>query len=215
MARKSDLPRLRIIPSKLGAAFATAFFGLFLVGFTLSTFIDGGTVKSNGREVFGEEREEVLRSIRFMMAVPLVPFLCLFLFHARRLLPGSPFDFIEIGPDGLTIRGLFGRRHRRWHEITGFSSGQFVLSNPPIAWIKVESASPLRFTMGGYMKLKLFSFGKSEVQAIAEWLDMVRGAYTFGSDFLPPMPEALAGKIIPVSGENDAAPKHRSSVIER
>src|SRR5688572_8454903 len=132
MTPDGNLPRFRIIPRKLGAALATAFFGMFLATFALTSFGDFDSITVNGREVYGAEREESLRQMRLMLNIPLIPILFLFLFNARRLVPGSPFDFIEIGPDGLTVRGLFGSRHRRWEEITGFSSGRFLLSNPPI-----------------------------------------------------------------------------------
>ncbi|GAB2175467.1 PH domain-containing protein [Dongia sp. agr-C8] len=220
MARgKKTLPKFRIIPRKLGAAFNTLFFGMFLVMFATSLFAEFDSVTVNGREVYGEERVQALRDMNFMFLLAMIPMLLLFLFYARRLLPGSPLDFIEIGPAGLTTRGLLGRRHRRWEEITGFSAGRFFLSNPPIDWIKVESDRPLRFTLGGYLRFKFFSFGKAEAQAVAHWLEMVRGAFVFGGDSLPAMPEELAGKIINLSDAEEGPPRGRSSarssVIER
>lgn len=216
---KRPLPRFRIIPSKLGAAFNTLFFGLFLAAFSMSLVGEFDSVTVNGREVYGEERVQALRDMRFMFLIFMIPILLLFLASARRLLPRSPFDFIEIGPDGLITMGLLGRRHRRWEDITGFSAGRFYLSNPPIDWIKAESEYPLRFTTGGYLRLKLFSFGKAEARAVADWLDMVRGTYVFGGDSLPAKPDELAGKIIDLSGAEDGAFKARSaartSVIER
>jgi hypothetical protein len=215
MKSNKNLPRFRIIPRKLGAAFYALFFGMFLVMFGMSLFSAVDSVTVNGREVYGDERDQALRNMRVMFLVFLVPILLLFLSNARRLLPGSPFDCIEIGPAGLTTKGLLGRRHRRWEEITGFSAGYFPLSNPPIDWIKVESDSPLRFTLGGYLRFKLFSFGRKETQAVADWLDMVRGAYIFGGDALPAKPDELAGTIINLSDAGDGSPKTRPAVIER
>jgi hypothetical protein len=215
MALSKDLPKLRIIPRKLGAAFYALFFGMFLVMFAMSFFSEFDSVKVNGREVYGEEREQALQDIRRMFLVFTIPILLFFLLNARRLLPGSPFDYIEIGPAGLTTRGLFGRRHRRWEEITGFSAGNFFLANPSIDWIKVESDSPMRVTLAGYLRFKLFSFGKAQTQAVADWLGRVREAYIFGGDSLPAIPHELAGKIIDLSDAKEGTLKSRSAVIER
>jgi hypothetical protein len=215
MAPKKDLPRFRIIPRKLGAALFTLFFGVFLVMLLTTAFVEFDSVIVNGRQVYGEERDQAVQQIRFMSLLFMIPILLLFLSNARRLLPGSPFDYIEIGPVGLTARGFMGRRHRRWDHITGFSAGRFLFFNPQLDWIKVESDSPLRFTLSGYLRSKLFSVGNKEVQAIADWLEMVRGAYVFGSDSPPPAPPELAGKIIELSETPVRPLSSRSGVIER
>jgi hypothetical protein len=51
------------------------------------------------------------------------------------------------------------------------------------------------------------------VQAVADWLDLVRRTYAFGDGNLPPPPEELAGKIISLATEPPA--RQSSSVVER
>jgi hypothetical protein len=206
---KPNTATVRIIPPKGMAAFQTIFMLLLLFIFSQALFRDPGSVTINGREVYGDERYFVLVMMNFILVIPIA---CL-VWYGRRLLPGSPFDFLEIGPRGLTVGGLFGRRHRRWDEISGFSVGSIPQTSPPSVWIKVESERPLRFFMGAYIRFKLFSRTKPRVQAVADWLDLVRRTYAFGDGNLPPPPEELAGKIISLVAEPPA--KQSSSVIER
>jgi hypothetical protein len=178
--------------------------------FSQALFVDTGTVTVNGQEVYGDERHRVQMMINFVLVIPTA----YLIWYGRRLLPRSPLDFLEIGPQGLKVGGLFGRRYRRWDEISGFSVGNIPLTNPPTIWIKVESARPLRFFMGGYVRYKFFSKTKPRVQAIADWLDLVRRTYAFGDGTLPPPPEELGGKIIPLI-RDETPTTGRSGVIER
>jgi hypothetical protein len=202
-------PVFRIVPAKGTALFNTGFAVLFFSMFGLSVFRDFGSVMVNGHQVYGAERQMVLLSMSFFIIIP-VSYL---VWYGRRLLPGSPFDFLEIGPDGFTVRGLLGRHSRRWDEISGFSVGNILLSNQTI-WIKVDSERPLRFFMGGYVRFKFFSRTKTRMRAIADWLDLVRRTYAFGDGTLPPPPPELAGTIISRTAETNPM-RPRSSVIER
>ncbi|HVT50508.1 MAG TPA: hypothetical protein VHE77_02995, partial [Dongiaceae bacterium] len=168
----------------------------------------------NGREVYGEER----RSVELHILLVFLPIAGFFLvWYGRRLLPNSPFDFLEFGPRGLTVGGILGRRHIAWEDIAGFTVG-VILLNPPIIWVKAEPCSadlqPLRFTMGGYVGETLFSFGRTRTRVVAEWLDRVREAYTFDNMVrsLPPPPEAFVGRIIRHAQDDGS---RSSSVIER
>lgn len=192
------------------ALFYVIFFLLFIAMLSPAFFSDTGSVTVNRQEVYGEERRRVLLMMSFFFLIP-VTYL---IWYGRRLLPRSPLDFLEIGPEGLTVGGLLGRRHRRWNEISGFSVGRVPLTNPPAIWIKVESARPLRFFMGGYVRYKFFSKSKPRVQAIADWLDVIRRTYAFGDGALPPPPEELGGKIIPLNRDKPQT-NPRSGVIER
>jgi len=206
---KAHQPTFRIVPAKGAALFNTVIMVFFLSIFALSIFRDFGSVTVNGREVYGAERHQVLLGMSFFLIIPA----SYLVWYGRRLLPGSPFDFLELGPDGFAVGGLLGRRHRRWDEISGFSVGSVPLSSQAI-WIKIESEPPLRFFMGGYVRFKFFSWTKTRVRAIADWLDLVRRTYAFGDGTLPPPPDALAGRIIPLDGAQPSA-RARSSVIER
>jgi hypothetical protein len=210
----SDRETVRIIPAKRAAIFHTLFFLLLLVIFGQFLFTDMDTVRVNGQEVTGDDRHDAFLIFLIMHLVFLFIPLAYLVWHGRRLLPGSPLDFLEVGPRGLTVGGLFGRRHRRWDEISGFSVGGIPLTNPPTLWIKVESERPLRFFTGGYVRFKLFSRTKTRMRAIADWLDLVRRAYAFGDGALPPPPEELGANII-AAPRSETPSRKPSSVIER
>jgi hypothetical protein len=169
-----------------------------LLIWAFAAFSDSARITVNGREVHGEEREQASLGFKLFIFVPGF----LFLFHARRLLPGSPFDFIEAAPAGLTVSGLLGRRYRPWQEIRGFSSGYIIFTSPTVYWITTDTEPPMRFTMGGYVRFRFFSSGKADVQAIADWLDRIRNAYIFGGNYLPEPPEELAGRIVTLTDGN-------------
>lgn len=208
---KSNRATARIIPAKRASIFHTALFLLFIAMFVQFLFSGTGSVKVNGQEVTGQERTNALLMMKFLfLGIPLTHLV----WHGRRLLPGSPLDFIEVGPDGLTVGGLFGRSHRRWDEISGFSVGGIPLTNPPALWIKVEGERPLRFFMGGYVRYKLFSRTKTRMQVVAGWLELIRRIYVFGDGALPPPPEEFGGNIIPAPG-GELWTEDRAGVIER
>jgi hypothetical protein len=208
---KSNRATARIIPDKRGSIFHTALLLLLIAIFVQFLFSNTGAVKVNGQEVTGHERANALLMMKFIfLGVPLI----YLVWHGRRLLPDSPLDFLEVGPEGLTVGGLFGRNHRRWDEISGFSVGGIPLTNPPTLWIKVEGERPLRFFMGGYVRFKLFSRTKTRMRAVANWLDLIRRTYAFGDGALPPPPEEFGGNIIPAPG-GEVPARDRTGVIER
>lgn len=206
---KTEPPSVRIIPGKATALFTTFVFAAVLFLYIMSLLHDVSTVIINGKDVHREAPDAPPIMILFL-ALPVAGLITQLL----RLLPGSPFDFLEIGPQGFTVGKLFGRRHRRWEEISGFSTGSFALTNPPIIWVKLESERPVRFFILAYVRIKLFSRAKTQIQEIADWLDRVRESYVFGDGSLPPPPEAFSGKIIPLTG-NVGSVRARTSVIER
>jgi hypothetical protein len=192
-------PVFRLVPRRTGAFFWTVFYGIFLIVFGFSFMIPNGHVTVNGREVYGEERQALL----LQTSLVCLPIFCILVaWHGRRLLPDSPFDFLEFRRDGLAVGGLFGRRHLAWEDISAFSVGIMPLSNPPAIWVKAEprgaDTRPMRFFMGGYVNDSLFGFSRTNTRAVAAWLDRVREAYVFDSMVrsLPPPPEEFVGRII-------------------
>ena len=206
---KTEQPSLRIIPAKGTALLITVVFAVILFAYTRFLIHDLGTVIINGQDV----QREAPHARWIMVLFLTLPVLGL-ITQSLRLLPGSPFDFLEFGPQGFTVGKLFGRRHRRWDEISGFSTGSLSLTKPPITWVRVEAERPLRFFVTGYVRIKLFSRTDAQIREIAAWLDRVRDAYLQGDGTMPPPPEAFAGTIIPLTRGN-APMQGRSSVIER
>ena len=200
---------VRIIPSR-GTAMLTFFvFAALLVVYFLFLLHDVDTVIINGKDVHDESPYRLLYLVLFLV-IPVFGVIT----QSLRLLPGSPMDFLEIGPQGFTVAKLFGRRHRRWEEISGFTVGSISLTKPPITWVKAEGARPLRFFVTGYVRIRLFSHADADIRSIADWLDAMRESYVSGDGSLPPEPEALAGTIIPLT-QSGAPMRARSSVIER
>jgi hypothetical protein len=207
---KAAPPTLRIIPAK-GTALLTFFiFAVILAVFTKFLLHDVDTVILEGKDVHRESPYRLLY-LGLFLAIPGFGLIT----QGLRLLPGSPFDFLEFGPQGFTVGKLFGRRHRRWAEISGFSVGSISLTKPPITWIRADAERPLRFFVTGYVRIKLFSRTDTDVRSIAAWLNGVRGAYVLGDGSLPERPEALAGTFVPLAVGRAPVMRGRSTVIQR
>jgi hypothetical protein len=206
---KTQPPSFRIIPAKGTALLITFIFAVLLFVFYESLLHEVDTVIINGKDVHRESPNR-LWILGLFLVVPVFGLIT----QSLRLLPGSPFDFLEFGPEGFTVGKLFARRQRRWEEITGFTVGSISLTKPPITWVKAEGARPLRFFVTGYVGIKLFSRTDTDIRSIADWLDQTRDSYVAGDGSLPQEPEALAGAIIPLTRGKIPMPA-RSSVIER
>lgn len=162
MAPASDTKPLaiRIIPRK-GVAFLYTLLGVVLV---IVILFGAGTETVNGVVVSGPDMGDAPMMVRLVFSAVI---LCHLVWYGRRLLPGSPFDYLEIRPTGLTVQGLFGRRQLGWESIASFSVGSVPLSRHPMVWIKVETIppvsgtasarrsdpGPMRFFMGGYVQI--------------------------------------------------------------
>jgi hypothetical protein len=206
---KAEQPSVRIIPAKGTALLITVIFAVILVAFTIFLVHDLNTVIINGKDVPREAPHA-----RWIMVLFLTLPVFGLITQSLRLLPGSPFDFLEFGPQGFTVGKLFGRRRRRWDEVSGFSTGSITLTKPPITWVRAEGERPLRFFVTGYARIKLFSRADTQIREIAAWLDQVRDAYVLADGTLPPPPNSLAATIIPLT-RGTARMQARSSVIER
>jgi len=215
---KTAQPSVRIIPGKGTALFTTLVFVAILFVFSKFLLHDLDTAIINGKDVHRESPHRLIW-MTLLLALPVFGVVT----QALRVLPGSPFDFLEFGPEGFTVGKLFGRRHRRWAEISGFSTGSIALTKPPITWVRADGARPLRFFVTGYVRLKLFSKTDAQIREIADWLDFVRDSYASGDGSLPPPPDAFSGTILaltgdtapPPGGAKTKMPHSRSGVIER
>jgi hypothetical protein len=201
---------MRVIPAKGTALLTFVVFAVILVVFYIFLLHDVDTVIINGKDVHRESPYRLLY-LNLFLILPVFGLIT----QGLRLLPGSPLDFLEFGPQGFTVGKLFGRRHRQWDEISGFSVGSISLTKPPITWVRADGARPLRFFVTGYVRIKLFSRTDTDIRAIADWLDQVRESYLLGDGSLPESPEALAGTIIPLRLGKAPPMQGRSSVIQR
>jgi len=199
----------RIIPAKGTALLIFIIFATLLVVYFAFLLHDVDTVIINGNDVQRESPYRLLY-LGLFLVLPVFGLIT----QALRLLPGSPFDYMEFGPQGFTVGKLFGRRHRKWEETTGFSTGSVSITKPPITWVRLDGDRPLRFLVTGYVQIKLFSKADTQIREIAGWLDLVRKSYVSGDGTLPSPPEVLAGTIIPIT-PHKIPMQARSSVIER
>ncbi len=116
-------------------------------------------------------------------------------------LPGSPIDFLELGPSGLTVGGLFGRRHRRWQDIERFSVFLLPMRSVPLVRVKAicrsDSVADMGFSMGGYVKLGWFDDIQDRQRDLSDWFEHVKATYTGGnrSGTLPETPGWFVGRM--------------------
>jgi len=119
-----------------------------------------------------------------------------------QLLPGCPIDHIEVGPGGLTVGGLFGRRQRRWEYIDRFSVFVLPLGRSHIVRIKAVSRDPkvpdMTFSMAQSMKAGWFVDGSEQAEDLRGWFENMKAVYSKGSHSgaLPEAPQRFTGRII-------------------
>src|SRR5262245_41553433 len=108
---------IRLKPRKRSQIFLLPFFGFFL-GFSIYWMIlssqPGVTVYFNDVEV----TDPYWRSLYPLWGIPFALVgLCGFAATALTVLPNSPYYHLELTPDGLTYRTLFGKRSFAWRDL--------------------------------------------------------------------------------------------------
>jgi hypothetical protein len=197
--------RYRIVPRKGEAFFYTLFF-IIVIGLTLASFHPVYGVATSSLS-FGSEEElsnggTITRTVLHyvLAALVIVVSAAFVIWNGRRLIPGSPFDFVEVGPDGFTVGGLLGRHRRRWESIARFAVRTIPQVQPPIFWMRAvprkRGATDLRFFMGGYAPFSLLPTQRKDMAAIAGWLELIKVSYHKGDTNLPPRPKELAASVI-------------------
>jgi hypothetical protein len=139
-------------------------------------------------------------SMPLLVLMPMV--LLLLLLAAQtiaQLRSGSPGDYLEVGPDGVAVGNLFGRRQRRWEDIERFSISLVPTRGLPSVWVRAISAradvSSMGFSMGGYFKLSWFDQVGERRDDISDWFENLHAAYVKGnrSGTFPQPPERFIG----------------------
>jgi hypothetical protein len=137
-----------------------------------------------------------------VLVAMLAPLLLLAAQTIAQLLPGSPGDYLEVGPNGLTVGSLFGRRQRHWEDIDRFSVSVIHFRGPPSVFVKALAARDgvrtLRFSMGGYMKLGWFDRTEERQEELRDWFENLRAAYVKGNRHgtFPELPERFIGAVV-------------------
>jgi hypothetical protein len=194
--------RFRFIPPKVNALLLALLFLVMPLLFitVLSRIGDDGTVSVNGVVVTGEERDQALAEMNKSMAMGMLPFTLIGLWSLRRLLPRSPLDYLEVGPEGLAVRGIFGLSRFTWDEIADVTVRILPASKIPFAWmtVRLTTGRVRRFYLSGYVRIKLFSDLGEQAGEIPDWFSRLKSAYTKGNatGALPTEPWGLIGKMI-------------------
>ena len=179
---------------------------------------DGGTVSVNGQVVTGEERERAIAEINASLRLAMLPFMVIGVWSLRRVLPKSPIDHFEFGPEGLAARGNFGLTRFTWEEIAEVDVRVLPASRLPFAWLTVRLATGRlrRIYFTGYIQIKLFADLGEQTGAIEDWFSQLKHAYTKGNSngSIPLQPKSLIGKMIHLDGTTPER-KADPSVIER
>lgn len=121
----------------------------------------------------------------------------------------SPLDYVDIGPEGLSVSGLFGARHRGWDEIERFTAQVVPARGAPLAWVTALPKSPapgfwnrrratLRVWLSGYVRISWFVDLGEQAGAIADWFNEIAAAYVKGnrSGTIPLPPQQFIGRLI-------------------
>ncbi|WP_395018212.1 hypothetical protein [Dongia sp.] len=148
---------------------------------------------SNAGDIKGTIAHHLLVALAIFVSASFI------IWNGRRLIPGSPFNHLEVGPEGFAVSGLLGRSHRPWASIARFAVRTLPHIQPPIFWVRAvprkSGDKDLRFFMGGYTPFSVFPTRRKDVAAIADWLEAIKKSYRTGTPF-PPRPVGLAAHII-------------------
>jgi len=146
----------------------------------------------------------------FACAVPTL-LVALSLWKGLCLLTDGTFENVEVGPEGLLVQGLFGRRHRRWDEVDRFSVGIIPVA-VGIVTVVARPASgsggrPMRFFMSGYFRTGWFDDIGNHQDEIADWLQDLKAVYMNGArgGKLPSPPEYFVGRVTELPSGSIAA----------
>jgi hypothetical protein len=213
--------RFRFIPPKVNALLlALLFLAMPLLFVTVMSRIgDDGTVSVNGVVVTGEAREQAIAEMGKFMTMSLLPFTLIGLWSLRRLLPRSPLDYLEVGPEGLAVRGIFGLSRFTWDEIAEATVRILPSSRIPFAWmtVRLTTGAARRFNLSGYVRIKLLSDLGEQLGEISDWFSQMKSAYMKGNvaGTLPAAPWGLFGKMLELDTPAPGVRPPNAAVIKR
>jgi hypothetical protein len=127
------------------------------------------------------------------------------------LLSDGTLDHIEVGPEGLVVRGLLGLKHRRWDEIEDFAAKivqfRFTIISVTASPTRAPGKCRMRFYLSGCFKIGLFDYIDDQQDTIADWLREIRAAYRNGTrdGSLPLPPTHFIGCVIDLPAGSVAA----------
>jgi hypothetical protein len=113
---------IRLKPRRRHQIFFFFFFGfvfLFAIGWMIGTSQPGATLRVNGVEV----TDPFWRSLYPLGSIPIALFaICGFAVAVLKMLPNSPYYYLELAPDGLTLATLFKKQSFAWRDLPALTS---------------------------------------------------------------------------------------------
>jgi hypothetical protein len=225
---------IRLVPRKIGAIFIGGFF-LFFFGFA----VVWTTMATMGVMTGGMENEP-FPGFRYVFPAFGIPFLLVgffgLAFAIMKLLPGSPYYYVEIAPRGITVRRAWKIQQFAWSEISPFDVSARTRSTKggkiTTYWVVALRAgdesqlaneserykrSVLQIDTGQYANIEV----EHRASILVDWLNGIRAeaidrpGRTANTVAVPPVFRDAAREIGSGTGRMPATQAKRSSVIER
>ena len=223
MPEQIQLP-LRLVPRRWAQIVYSAFFGFF---FAFSVFWIGASMRPDVSVTFnGEPVTDPLHRKLFPLFG--VPFLLVGLgglaYNIAKLLPGSPYSYIEVSAAGLRVRTFWRRRDLAWRDLPEFEilrtrgSGDDVsLYHYAVAKQAEGSGRPgelVRISAGEYG----FRNNEASAAALAGWLNQIRSLALQNAlrpGELVEIPDALIDRAATMAATPTAPPARTPTVVKR
>jgi hypothetical protein len=228
---------IRLVPRRGAQIFQILFFGFFFC-FSLFWIAMASTAVMSGEQIEGEP----FASLPYLFPLFGIPFVIVGLLGlgaaVMKLLPGSPYYYVEIAGDGIAIRKAWKIRRFAWSELSPFGVALKVTrskNGTSKTWwavaLRAADAERLAFETERYKRSIIqidagqYGDGNDDMAAtvLAEWLSEVRGEAVAHPGRMtetiavPPDFRDRAVEVAPAAAPavSVAAAAKRSSVIER
>jgi hypothetical protein len=226
---------LRLLPRRGGQVFKIAFF-LFFFGFAILW-----TVMASSVLFQAPAGNEPVPGFRYIFPAFGLPFMIVGLLglavSIAKLLPGSPYYYVEVAPDGVAVRKASKIRRFAWSELSTFSVSVKVRrgkgGTTTTYWVvALRPADAARATDDNerynrsILQIDAGEYGAGDADmaasALVDWLNALQAEAVAHPGRLPSdtaIPPDFRGRAIAVAplrtGATSSPPPRRSGVIER
>ena len=230
---------IRLVPRRGAQIFQILFFGFFFC-FSLFWIAMASSAVMSGQPIQGDEIFERMPYLFPLFGIPFVIVGVLGLGSAvMKLLPGSPYYYVQIAADGITTRKAWKVRRFAWSELSPFGTSLKISRNKNgtsktwwVVALRAADAERLAFETERYKRSILqidagqYGSGNDDMAAtvLAEWLSELRAEAVAHPGRMPDtvvVPPDFRDRAIEIApapaapAVSVAAAAKRSSVIER
>ncbi len=227
---------IRLLPRRGAQVFRIGFFAFFLC-FSVFWIVmaSSGTMKM-------DDGQEPIAGFRYLFPAFGIPFVLVGLFGLfssfAKVLPGSPYYYVAIAPDGITVRKAWKIRRFAWPELSPFGVSVKVSRNKNsttttywVVALRAADAERLAYEAERYNRSVLqinageYGAGDADMAAsvLSDWLSQIRAEAVEHPGRLPDMvavPPDFRDRVIELApatagASATAEAPRRSSVIER